>query len=245
MANLHPTFDSTMNKSAVTRRFNKLSRQLMRVYTSGPSANLEEDISQWNIYHDQGFTDGALTSVSDPSMNGNALQVALSNGQPYAGVHAYRNMAPADDATSFDMYTSFYFADKASMQALEFTMNKWVNGQRYEWALQWQVVQDGSPEQGQAQSWRLWNGSQWLNTGVQQTLAPNAWHTLHLQGTIQNGQIYYTSFNCDSVETDLTTYSFLPVLSEGDKLAIGVQLDGNAFETPYNLAIENVHLNWN
>jgi hypothetical protein len=240
---LHAAFGSTMNTKLPTKRYSKVTKGFMKKNAISSPSDLEENLSQWNIYHDQGFTDGTLTSVSNPSMDGAALQVQMGAGQPYAGVQAYRNMASDDNAKSFSLDTSFYFSDATPIQALEFTMSTWVKGQRYEWALQWQVVQDGGPQQGLAQSWRLWNGSRWVNTGSQQILAPNTWHTLNLHGVIDNGRVHYSSFNCDTVKANLTNYSFAPVSSaDNDKVAVGAQLDGNAFETPYNITLEQVHL---
>ncbi len=202
--------------------------------------DLEQDASQWGLYADQGQVTGTLTTTTAPTQDGNALQVSLTSGQSYAGLHAYRNLPANDTAQQLSMDVSFYYSDSTPIQALEFTMNTWVNNQRWEWAVQWEVVPASSTET--AQTWRLWTGSSWQSLGVQQSLSNDAWHTLHLEGSIQSGNVQYQQFSCDNTALDVSSYQFAPVASAGDKLAVAVQLDGNAFETPYSVFLRHVNL---
>ena len=73
-------------------------------------------------------------------------------------------------------------------------MNAWEQGQRYEWALQWQNVGNGAPQ------WRFWDphqSEQWVGSGISDTVAGNQWHALTLEGEIQGGQVYYQNFTID------------------------------------------------
>lgn len=205
--------------------------------------NLESDLSQWNIYHDQGYTKG---SIQDATIQGDgSMKVTLYHGsQNYADIHAYRNLPAADDATLFRMDVSFLFRHDKPVQALEFTMNKWVNNVRWEWALQWQVVPDGTASQGAPETWRVWTGSSWQSLNVQQELSINKWHTLHLYGTIVNNQVHYISFSCDDLVTDMSQLTFDAVASSGDKLAAGVQLDGNYREASYPVFYKDINLHY-
>ncbi len=70
--------------------------------------------------------------------------------------------------------TSFYFSPSATpVQAIEFLMEKYQGGTRWTWAMQWEYANLGGV-------WRIYTGSSWQSTGVQQPLAANAWHTLDL-----------------------------------------------------------------
>ena len=202
------------------------------------AANLEDDASQWGIFYDGGTATATLKNVSKPSVDGTALKISLISGQPYVGIHAYRNLAAADAATSFEMNLSFYFPSATAIQALEFTMNTWVNNQRWEWALQWERIGGGTPP-----PWRLWTGSAWQNIGVTQQLSVKKWHKLQIKGDISNGQVHYISFSCDSVSANFGQ-TFAPVSSPGDKLAVAVQLDGDSHEDPYQVYIDQVSLKW-
>jgi hypothetical protein len=200
--------------------------------------NLDDDASQWGIFYDGGSAKATITNVAKPSVDGTALEASLLSGQPYVGIHVYRNLPPADTATSFELNLSFNFPRATLIQALEFTMNTWVNNQRWEWALQWENIGGGS-----FPPWRLWTGSAWQTIGVTQQLGVNTWHKLHLKGNISHGQVHYISFSCDSISTQLGQ-TFAPVSLQGDKLAVAVQLDGDAHEDPYQVYIDQVNFSW-
>src|SRR5205085_48888 len=89
------------------------------------------------------------------------------------------------------------------IQGLEFTMNKWFQSKRWEFAVQWenveQVAGDGAPQ------WRYWDANQpaanrWVpfTPGIPQTFTANAWHHLALQGRIINNQVHYQKFQVDN-----------------------------------------------
>ena len=184
-----------------------------------------------------------LENVSQPSVDGSALKIALISGQPYTGIHAYRNLPATQTATTFDLTLFFYFSSVTPMQALEFTMNSWVNNQRWEWALQWENIGDGTPQQGHPPTWRLWTGMSWQNIGVRQHLSAQMWHKLHLKGDLVHGQVHYISFTCDETSANLDQI-FAPVSSPGNKLAVAVQLDGDGREDPYQVYIDSVNFLW-
>jgi hypothetical protein len=205
-------------------------------------SDLDDDASQWGIYQDGGTVDGALSSTTTPSLDGSALLVALQGGQPYTGLHAYRNLPQVNPlASQFTLTLSFQFTSLSSIQALEFTMNTWVKDVRWEWAVQWEHIGDGSSQQGTPPTWRLWTGTSWQDIGLVQSLTAGSWHHLRLVDSIEAGHVQYLSFQCDDQVTALSP-AFLPVLSSGDKLAVGAQLDGDFQQDPYQMTMENVAL---
>jgi hypothetical protein len=214
--------------------------------------HLDDASSAWGIYIDPPTktAQAAVAGVTRPSVDGKALQIALKGGQPYTGVHVYRNLMGAPQtagARSFALSLRFRYDPSASpVQALEFTMSKWRNHRRWEWALQWERVGDGTAQQGQPPTWRLWNGTGWQNIGVRQDLAANRWHTLSLSGLISTGQrVRYVRFAADGRSSALSQ-TFSPQGSDyGDTyLAVGVQLDGNATESKYQVYLDHVSLQW-
>jgi hypothetical protein len=204
------------------------------------ATNLDDDASQWGIFYDGGSAIATVTNVAKPSVDGNALEASLLSGQPYVGIHVYRNLPPADTATIFELSFSFRFPNTTPIhiQALEFTMNIWVNNQRWEWALQWENIGDGSPP-----PWRLWTGSAWQSIDVTQQLSINTWHKLHLKGNISHGRVHYISFSSDSTSVSLGQ-TFPPISNPGNKLAVAVQLDGDSHEDPYQVYIDRVDFSW-
>jgi hypothetical protein len=234
------TCGASLNSSNPSTKADSTVTQAQTDANSGTTAaNLDDDASQWGIFYDGGTATATVQNVSKPSVDGSALEVSLISGQPYVGIHAYRNLAPADTATTFNLTLSFYFPTVTPIQALEFTENKWVNNQRWEWAIQWEHIGSGVT----TPVWRLWTGSSWQEISLTQQLAAKKWHKLQLKGNILNGQVHYISFSCDSLSSTLGQ-TFAPASNSGDKLAAAVQLDGDSQEDPYQLYIDKVNLQW-
>ncbi|HEY3473668.1 MAG TPA: S-layer homology domain-containing protein, partial [Anaerolineales bacterium] len=164
---------------------------------------------------------------------------------------------PAEpDSNLFLLSLSFYYRPSSSfnnangvpsiVQGLEFTMNKWQSGRRYEWALQWENV-DPSPGAG-APEWRYWDPAppdpfKWVDTGLAGGVSGMTWHTLVLEGGIFGAEVHYRRFILDNMIIPLdkvVTPAAAP--GEPDKLAVAVQLDGNYQADPYELFIDDVTL---
>lgn len=212
--------------------------------------DLDEDRVAWGIYVDPpGNTVGyTLQSVATPSLTGKALSLAITpkaGATPYTGLHLYRNLPASADAQQFSLTTSFFYTTASNkLQALEFTMNKFDGTHRFEWALQWENIGDGTPSAGTPPTWRLWTGTKWQAYTYNQNLTTNAWHTLQLLGCIAQGKVRYSQFSCDGVTFQLGQ-SFPPVSAATDKkLAVAVQLDGDKFMSSHGVVIDRVDFSY-
>ena len=210
--------------------------------------DLDENAADWGI-----FCEGAPLwvkgNVSTPSLDGNALWCGVTGGMPFSNVHCYRNLLPDPSATVFTLTLSFWFSPTTTfnnvggdsiVQALEFSMSKWQEAKRYEFALQWQNVGAGGPQ------WRYWDplrpaSERWVSLTIPETLAGEQWHTFTLEGEIINGQVYYRNFTIDQRSYGLGIL-VPPAATPGepDRLAMAVQLDGNFTQSPYDLFIDKV-----
>ena len=215
-------------------------------------SGLDEDASKWGVYTDGlGTPTWAMENVSTPSLDGKSLRCAITGGEPYSNVHCYRNLPAIPSSNTFALRMSFLYRPVSTfnnvggdsiVQGLEFTMNKWDQGLRYEWAVQWDNVDVGAPK------WRYWDPSQaspWVDLGISGSVSGEEWHTLLLEGRIHEGQLEYFSFLLDSQGVVfLFPPPIAPVSTPGelDRLAVAVQLDGNYKETPYELFIDQVSL---
>jgi len=215
---------------------------------------LEEEAADWGVYC-EGLPIWVKESVTKPSLDGKALQCSIAGGIPYSNVHCYRNLLSEPLASVFVLTLSFQFTPTTTcnnqgspsvIQALEFSMNKWYRSKRYEFALQWQNVGNDAPQ------WRYWDPHQpepdrWvpISPPITQCLEGGQWYTLKMEGEIVNGQVHYQRFCIDSQchNLDITV---LPVDLSADapdkdnRLAVAIQLDGNANETPYDVFIDRV-----
>jgi beta-glucanase (GH16 family) len=155
----------------------------------------------------------------------------------------------------------FYYRPKSTfnnvggssiVQALEFTMSKWSQGLRYEWAVQWENVGAGAPK------WRYWGHPDpnkpeepldWVDLDIAGELSREEWHHLILEGEILAGQVHYRRFIIDQDMYPLDI-SVAPAAAVGDpdKLAVAVQLDGDDWNgsgslSPYEVFLDQVTLN--
>jgi hypothetical protein len=217
--------------------------------TNPPSSqvyDLDHDAEDWGVYC-EGSPIWNKKNLPSPSLDVKSLQCSLAGGAPYSNGHFYRNLLPEPPATIFTLTMSFWFSPTTTcnnqgkpsvIQALEFTMNKWQQDKRHEWALQWQNVGAGAPQ------WRYWDGGDWItpSPAIPQCLEGNQWHSFALEGAIVDGQVHYRGYSVDGDQhfLDLTVP---PVSTSGqsDRLAVAVQLDGNATQSPYNLIVDQVH----
>ncbi|MCB9452718.1 MAG: hypothetical protein H6672_14870 [Anaerolineaceae bacterium] len=221
--------------------------------------NLENNAADWGMYCDNSTPRWTRENVSviTPSRDNRALQCSfVEGGDSYGKLHCYNNLYSAPDATMFTADFAFQFTPTTCnnlngtsiVQALEFTMSKWLNGKRYEFAMQWENVDDGS---GGSPQWRYWDGvNAWqsLYPLVSQCLSGgNTWYTLRLEGVIANDQVEYRGFTVgnaaypqNAVEHPLDI-TVAPVDdSQTDHLAIAIQMDANESAAPYDLRIDNV-----
>ncbi len=213
--------------------------------TAAPNAdvsNLEDDAAHWGMYCGN-TVDWTVSNTTDPATQAMLLDLSILGGEPYAYAHAYRHLLPDLEANDFRLRTSFNYqpADggpATAVHALQFGMESWANGMRYEMALEWVNRGDDTSQ------WRLWNGSRWVDTGISQDLAPSAWHTLELKATItSDGNVRYTSFNIDGVNHKLAIE--VPAVAtpgEIDRLAVTTSVVGNFQTDPFDVFLDNVSL---
>ncbi len=93
-------------------------------------------------------------------------------------------------------------------------------------------------------SWRIWSGHSWDLINVPQTLAADTWHTFRLIGEIQNGQVHYVGFECDSLAVALNN-SYAPKTDgSSDRLSATFQLDSNGTSDPYKVYLDKYTMQW-
>jgi hypothetical protein len=212
---------------------------------------LEESAPDWGVYV-EGDPQWTLSQEQSPSLDGQSLKCSIAGGAPYSNAHCYRNLLD-DGSRAFTLSLSFLFTPSTTfnnqggesvIQALEFSISAWRSQLRYEWAMQWLNVGVGAPQ------WRYWDASlpaaeRWaqLPTPIMQELSANAFHSLTIKGEIRNGFAHYRSFSIDGADHVLD-FDAPPGAAPGvaDKLAVAVQLDGNATETPYDVYLDRVSL---
>jgi hypothetical protein len=220
--------------------------------------NLEDQVADWHVfvtgttaqYKLETESTICLLTQSCPS-----LKVSLLGGAPYVRVLAYRdvlsdqpNTVSATSSVTLDLWFLFPSvpAPRDAIHTLKFTLDRSDSrvATRSEWALQWENIEARAA--GLTPTWRIWTGTDWQATNVQQDLAADSWHHLQLSGSISDGQVHYTSFSCDLIRKNLDTdhLTFPPVpSSDPTKITVGVELEANQTATPYHVYLDQVALN--
>ena len=201
------------------------------------NVDLDRQAADWGVYC-EGSPMRSLQNVASPSLDTESLQCSLLGGVGYSTAHFYRIFTSEPTSIAFTLALSFMFTpttcnnagSPSVIQGFEFTMSKFYQDIRWEFGLQWEnvaaSVNDGAPQ------WRFWNGSQWvrLNRSIPQCLEGGQWHELTIVGQIMNGQVHYERFVIDR-QVYVLDITVAPVPAtdyvRDDRLAIGVQLDGN------------------
>lgn len=213
--------------------------------------SLEEDAADWGVFCENGPL-WRKENVVAPALDNNALACAITGGEPYSNVHCYRNLPPLPTADEFSLTLSFWYSPTTTfnnqdapsiVQALEFTMNRWHESQRHEWAVQWQNVGIDAPQ------WRYWDphhGEKWIALPVKDAqsleVKSNEWHSLVLEGEIIEGQDRYTQFCIDQQCYPLDiTVSPADAANEQGLAAIAFQLDGNYAQDNYIVYVDQVN----
>lgn len=125
--------------------------------------DLDNDADAWKIWADPGnLLDGSL--LYDPPMTipspgtpgnlaGDALRLAITGeNRPYTHLHGYRTLQQEPHVAAVEISMRWWLSETtwnnhgepSRIQAIEPEINKWGFDLRYEWALQWQNVSDGS-----------------------------------------------------------------------------------------------------
>lgn len=188
--------------------------------------------------------------VSAPVYAGpSSIRCRLTGGVAYANCHCYLNLPPSPEATRFELHLRFRYTPSSTfnnagspsvVQAIEATVSKWLQGRRWETAWQWENVGGaGAPQI------KYWRPGQWVATGRSASLNSDQWYTLIIRGEIVDSQVHYTEFVLDGVTQPLdVTVPSAATPGELDRLAVAVQLDGNALGTPYDVYFDDVILKY-
>lgn len=248
---------------ALSLNFASANRRVFAAQTTCPGPintpnaaqnDLDHSEDDWGVYC-EGTPTWRMQNVATPSIDGESLECAITGGSvQHSNVHCYRNLISEPDSVMFRMDMVFWFTEttcnnedgESIVQALEFTMNKWHGGKRYEFAVQWQNVGEGAPQ------WRYWDPKQphpneWVAfiPRIGQCLkgGDNNPHTLSMEGAVANDLIELRSFTIDN-QTHAVNLLIEPAeVNDPPKLAVAVQVDGNSQQSPspYSLFIDQVN----
>ena len=212
--------------------------------------DLEKDPASWLVYV-EGTPQWECTPLAATPDSGQGLRCRLCGGAPYSNAHFYRNLpgTGSDRPKRFTLSMAFRFSEtnpnnhgrRSIIQALEFTASEWRDGQRHEFALQWQNVGVGTPR------WRYWDPrhtiDRWRGLNIPAVLEAGQWHTLRLEGVSRGHQTLYQRLTVNGQTHELGIEVFaVEEADQPDRVAVGVQLDGNSQQDTYEVHLDRVSL---
>jgi hypothetical protein len=210
--------------------------------------DLDEEKSPWvnKCIPPDKTCDGMIEVVSQPSRDGSALKFSLKPDVPFVNAQFFRNFPLESNATEFILSLFFkYEPDRSKIQAIEFSVSKWQEGKRWEWATQWEnIAETGAFTTPPIM--RIWDGMKWIDKGIDKgdTLSlDTTWHHLTLRGDIKNRKLVrYINFEIDGILRPLGDEFDPRTQPDSSKIAIHVQLDGTGPKDPYDVYVDKVYL---
>lgn len=194
----------------------------------------------------------ASQGVSSPSITGSAMQFDLGGQTQFAD--ALWNNHIVGDFSSHGLFDSgqalassvhnfiydvyFYVSDLSSSQAVEFDINQFVNGQSYIWGHECRIA--GGNE------WDIWDdqGMKWHPTGVGCWPKANAWNHLVLQvQRTADGHLLFQSITLNG-QTAALNYYESPTSTSWRGITINYQMDGNRWQTPYTVYLDQLNFTY-
>jgi hypothetical protein len=203
---------------------------------------------------------------------GQYLRLTHYGGPSYANVMYQILLYPEQypgitDATSFELDLRFRYRPKTTfnntnergeeelsrIQAIEFAVRKWVEYQRWDWELQWDLIP--GPNQGPPQ-WKILGQTSdgkddWVRTGEEARLPYNIWHQVVLRGSISGGRTRYDGYAINGQEGRLPSYRSFPPFTTSfynwPVVSVHVQLDGphrDAQNDDFEIFLNQVNLGW-
>lgn len=190
-------------------------------------------------------------NVGNPSLDGKSTKTTIGGDEAYSDVlwnnHLIGNFSsqglPDNNHTlnptlhNFTYDVWFYLSDNKNPQALEFDINQFVNGQSFIWGHECRVM--GGNE------WDTWNnkGKYWVPSGV------GCWPIVgwnHLVLKVQrtsSGQLLFESISLNGQTNNINRYDW-PTNTTWYGITINYQIDGNKWQTPYTVYLDELNFTY-
>ena len=189
--------------------------------------------------------------VSNPSMDGQAVQTTIGGTLPYTdvlwnnhligdfssqGLPDYNHsLIPTLHNFTYDVW--FYLSDNTTPQALEFDINQFVNGQSYIWGHECRVAGGNQ--------WDTWSnpGQYWVPSGIG-CYPIVGWNHLVLQvQRTSDGHLLFQSISLNGTTNPLNRYD-TPTPTTWYGVTVNYQIDGNKWQAPYSVYLDKLNFTW-
>ena len=175
--------------------------------------------------------------VNSPSLNGKATQFYLGSAtEDFSHALWWKHLDSGSSYSNFQLDMQFYMTNPGASGGVEYNANQSVNGRHYQWSVQCSRISD---------VWKVWDtaGKKWVSTGIACS-QPSAytWHHVTLQFQRTSGNMAkFISITVDGTQ-HYVNLSFYPTSTSATSIGIHYQLNGNQYQTPYSVWVNEMNL---
>ncbi|HYE25353.1 MAG TPA: hypothetical protein VEG32_09165 [Clostridia bacterium] len=186
---------------------------------SGPSAQFS--MQQW---------------ISSPSLDGKAVKFNIGGSTPYANALWWKQLGANSSVRRFVYDLYFYMKDPGASQALEFDVNQSLNGKKFIFGTECNLVN--------TKTWRVWNAHEgWKSTGIP-CARPVAYKWNHLVWEFERttgGQVKFIAVTLNGKKSYVNR-AYWPQNSGASELNVAFQMDGNYRMADYSTWLDKITL---
>jgi len=176
-----------------------------------------------------GATYSMVRGISSPSLDGNSTRFSLGGTTPWSHALFYRTMSTNSTATNFVYDVHYYYKSASGSAGMEFSVSQRKGYKWYRWDTQCSYVYG---------NWRLWDSKygRWVNTSIPcRRPSPYSWTHVTFEDKRVNGKVLFAAITVNGKKYYVNR-SYYPksMPSNGSKVSIHYQLNGNRYQTDYS-----------
>lgn len=176
-------------------------------------------------------------NIANPSIDGRSAQYNMAGSRPYSSAIWWKQLGPRSGSSNFVYDLYFYVKNPSAVQALEFDVNQSLNGQKYIFGTQCDVLGH--------HDWDVWDTahSTWVETGIGcPAPAAYSWNHVTLEFQRTGGQAKFISVTVNGRKSYVNK-AFWPESVNAQELNVAFQMDGNVNNAAYSTWLDKVSLN--
>ena len=177
-------------------------------------------------------------NVSSPSMDGRSAKFFLGGTDPYSNALWWKQLGANSGVRNFVYDVYFYLKNPSAPQALEFDVNQSLDGRKFIFGTQCSFKRH---------YWDVYDpyNRRWVQSSVP-CATPTAykWHHLVLEfHRSSTGKTQFISVTINGKKAYFNR-SYWPRSSSAKEINVAFQMDGNKYQTDYNVWLDKIKLTY-
>jgi hypothetical protein len=177
-------------------------------------------------------------NISSPSMDGRSVKFHLGGSTPYSNALWWKQLGYNPGVRNFKYDLYYYIKNPSAAQALEFDVNQSLNGKKYIFGTQCSLKRH---------RWDVYDpfNRRWVQTSVYcSTPTAYKWHHLTLEfRRSTEGKVSFISVTINGKKAYFNK-GYWPRSSGAKEVNVAFQMDGNKYQTDYDVWLDKVKLTY-